>query len=245
MFREKNLQMSRSYNRRDDQARPIKITRNYLKNPEGSVLIEIGDTKVICTATVEESVPNHRKNSGLGWVTAEYAMIPRATTQRTQREHFGKVKGRTQEIQRLIGRSLRAVVDFKELGERTITLDADVIQADGGTRTASISGCFVAMYDAMLKLKKSGKINAIPVKDFLAAVSCGILNKNILLDLDYSEDSIADVDMNVVMTESGKLVEIQGTAEADPFSEEDLQALLSVAKKGIFEIIKKQKETLK
>ncbi len=237
--------MSRSYNRRDDQARPIKITRNYLKNPEGSVLIEIGDTKVICTATVEESVPNHRKNSGLGWVTAEYAMIPRATTQRTQREHFGKVKGRTQEIQRLIGRALRAVVDFKELGERTITLDADVIQAEGGTRTASISGCFVAMYDAMLKLKKSGKINTIPVKDFLAAVSCGISGKNVLLDLDYAEDSTADVDMNIVMTESGKLVEIQGTAEADPFSEEDLQALLSVAKKGISEIIKKQKETLK
>src|SRR3989339_153358 len=214
MYRDQALlriQMSRSYNRRSNQIRPIKITKDFLKHPEGSVLIEMGDTKVVCTASVEESVPHHRKNTGLGWVTAEYSMLPRATTQRTQRDRGGKINGRTQEIQRLIGRALRAVVDFKELGERSIYVDTDVIQADGGTRTASISGAFVAMYDAMEKLKKAGKISKVPIKEFMGAVSVGIVSGDPMLDLDYSEDSKADVDMNIVMTESGKIIEVQGT----------------------------------
>lgn len=236
--------MARSFNRRSNQLRPMKITRDYLKYPEGSVLIEFGDTKVICTATVDENVPPHRKNSGLGWVTAEYSMLPRATTQRTSRETNGRVKGRTHEIQRLIGRSLRSVVDFRELGERQILIDTDVIQADGGTRTASISGAFVAMYDAMLKLKKSGKIKNIPVKSFLAAVSVGIINGEPCLDLDYSEDSAAEVDMNIVMTEDGRFVEIQGTAEQEPFAQEELMKLLELSKLGINQIIKAQKGVL-
>ncbi len=237
--------MSRSYNRMPNQIRPIKITRNFTKFAEGSVLIEVGDTKVICTASVEESVPPHRKNSGLGWVTAEYSMIPRATTSRTQRDRGGKVNGRTQEIQRLIGRALRSIVDFKELGERSILLDTDVIQADGGTRTASITGAFVAMYDAMLKLKKAGKISKIPVSEFLAAISVGMVAKGPVLDLDYSEDSTAEVDMNIVMTESGKLVEVQGTAESEPFTQDELNKMVDLAKVGISQIIKIQKEVLK
>jgi len=228
-----------------NQIRPIKITRNFTKFAEGSVLIEVGDTKVICTASVEESVPPHRKNSGLGWVTAEYSMIPRATTSRTQRDRGGKVNGRTQEIQRLIGRALRSIVDFKELGERSILLDTDVIQADGGTRTASITGAFVAMYDAMLKLKKAGKISKIPVSEFLAAISVGMVAKGPVLDLDYSEDSTAEVDMNIVMTESGKLVEVQGTAESEPFTQDELNKMVDLAKVGISQIIKIQKEVLK
>ncbi|OGC07705.1 ribonuclease PH [candidate division WOR-1 bacterium RIFOXYA2_FULL_36_21] len=236
--------MSRNYNRKTNQPRPVKITRNYLKHPEGSVLIEVGDTKVICTASVEESVPHHRKNTGLGWITAEYSMLPRATDQRMKRERGGQVKGRTQEIQRLIGRALRAVVDFATLGERSIHIDADVIQADGGTRTASITGAFVAMYDAMLYLKKSGKIDKIPIREFLAAISVGIVKGVCVTDLDYSEDSTAEVDMNIVMTESGKLVEVQGTAEEEPFSQNQLNELIDLAKKGIQKIIKGQKETL-
>ena len=234
---------SRSYNRRSDQERPIKFTRHFLKHPEGSVLVEFGETKVICNATVEESVPHHRKNTGLGWVTAEYAMLPRATNQRTKREINGP-KGRTHEIQRLIGRALRGVVDFKELGERSIYIDADVIQADGGTRTASISGAFVALYDALLKLKKEGKITTIPVKEFIAAISVGVVGGEKLLDLDYSEDSTADVDMNIVMTEKGKFIEVQGTAESEPFSHSELTGLISLAEKGINRIIAKQKEVL-
>ncbi|OGC19714.1 ribonuclease PH [candidate division WOR-1 bacterium RIFOXYB2_FULL_37_13] len=236
--------MSRSYNRRANQIRPVKITRNYLKHPEGSVLIEFGETKVICTASVEESVPHHRKNTGLGWVTAEYSMLPRATDKRVKRDRSGNINGRSQEIQRLIGRALRSVVDFDLLGERSIYLDADVIQADGGTRTASISGAFVAMYDAMLHLKKEGKIDKIPVKEFLAAVSVGIVDGNCVIDLDYSEDSTAEVDMNVVMTENEKLVEVQGTAEESPFSQNQLNEMIDLAQKGIQKIIKVQKETL-
>lgn len=236
--------MSRSFNRRYDGLRPIKITRNYLKHPEGSVLIEMGDTKVVCTATVDEFVPNHRKNSGLGWVTAEYSMLPRATLQRTQREQAGRVRGRTHEIQRLIGRSLRSIVNFYELGERSILIDTDVLQADGGTRCAGITGAFVAMYDAMLKLKKDGKIKNVPVKEFIAAVSVGIVKKEYLLDLDYSEDSSAEVDMNIAMTESDKFVEIQGTAESDPFTQKELDKLLEISKIGIKQIIKAQKEVL-
>lgn len=236
--------MSRSYNRRFDGIRPIKITRNFVKYAEGSVLIEVGDTKVICNATVEETVPPYRKNSGLGWVTAEYSMLPRATTQRTQRDRGGKINGRTQEIQRLIGRSLRSIVNFSELGERSILIDTDVIQADGGTRTASITGAFVAMYDAMLKLKAAGKITKIPITEFIAAVSVGIVKKESVIDLDYSEDSTASVDMNIVMTESGKFVEVQGTAEDEPFSKEELDKLLDLSKVGIAQMIKLQKEAL-
>lgn len=236
--------MSRSYNRRLNQIRPVKIVRDFLKYAEGSVLIEIGDTKVVCSASVDENVPNHRKNTGLGWVTAEYSMLPRSTFQRTQREQNGKIKGRTHEIQRLIGRSLRSVVNFKELGERTIYVDTDVLQADGGTRTTSISGAFIAMYDAMAKLKKNGKISKIPIKEFMAAISVGIIKNELMLDLDYSEDSIADVDMNLVMTESGKIIEVQGTAESDPFSQEELIKLIDLSKIGIEEIIRVQKKIL-
>ncbi|MBI5700648.1 ribonuclease PH [Candidatus Saganbacteria bacterium] len=236
--------MSRSYNRRSDGLRPLKITRNFVKFAEGSVLIEVGDTKVICNATVEESVPPHRKNSGLGWVTAEYSMLPRATTQRTQRDRGGKINGRTQEIQRLIGRALRSIVNFSELGERSILIDTDVIQADGGTRTASITGAFVAMYDALLKLKASGKITKIPITEFIAAVSVGIVKNESVIDLDYSEDSAASVDMNIVMTESGKFVEVQGTAEDEPFSKEELDKLLDLSKIGISQMIKLQKGAL-
>ncbi|KAF0135291.1 MAG: ribonuclease PH [Candidatus Saganbacteria bacterium] len=236
--------MSRPDGRRDDQIRPVKMTRNYLKHAEGSVLIELGETKVICSATVEENVPYHRKNTGLGWVTAEYAMLPRATHQRTTRETF-KTRGRTHEIQRLIGRSLRAVIDFKILGERTIILDADVIQADGGTRTAAITGCFLAMQDAVFGLLKSKKIENNPIKEFLAAVSVGIIENSKVVDLCYIEDSNAEVDMNVVMTESGKLVEIQGTAEGAPFSKNDLIELVEYAQQGIDKLVKEQKKVLK
>ena len=236
--------MSRSYNRRIDQIRPLKITRNFVKFAEGSVLIEVGDTKVICNATIDESVPPYRKNSGLGWVTAEYSMLPRATSQRTQRDRGGKINGRTQEIQRLIGRALRAVVNFADLGERTIVIDTDVIQADGGTRTASITGAFIAMYDAMQKLKTEGKISKIPIKEFIAAISVGIVGQTPVIDLDYSEDSTASVDMNIVMTESGKLVEIQGTAEDEPFSKEELDKLIDLSRAGIMQLIKQQKGVL-
>ncbi len=236
--------MLRADKRKPDEVRPIKITRNFIKHAEGSVLIEFGDTKVICSATVEESVPHYKKNSGEGWVTAEYAMLPRATTQRTQRENF-RPKGRTQEIQRLIGRSLRAVVDLEQLGERSIILDADVIQADGGTRTASITGCFVAMYDAVQGLIKDKKIDKSPIKEYLAAVSVGIVDGHPMIDLNYGEDSTAEVDMNVVMTESGKFVEVQGTAEGSPFTKEELDKLLDHAAAGIGHIIKEQKKAIR
>jgi len=234
--------VKRTDGRTATQIRPVKLTRNYLQYPEGSVLIEMGNTKVICTACVSENVPPHKKNSGSGWVTAEYSMLPGATHERTNREQ--RTKGRTHEIQRLIGRSLRSVVELNKLGERTITIDADVIQADGGTRTAAITGSMIALQDAVKYLQREGKIDSNPIRESIAAVSVGIVKGTPLIDLAYDEDSAADVDMNVVMTESGKLVEVQGTAESEPFSKELLDKMLDMAHKGIQVLIKKQKETL-
>ena len=237
--------MNRLDGRKPDQLRKVKIIRNYLKYPDGSVLIECGDTKVICTAIVEKMVPNHKKGTGSGWVTAEYSMIPGSTAERSQREsHAGKPKGRSQEIQRLVGRSLRAVVDLEALGEISIICDADVIQADGGTRTASITGCFIALYDAVLKLMKEGKVAKNPIKEFVAATSVGVVGGVNCLDLDYVEDSGADVDMNIIMTESGRIVEIQGTAEKEPFSKKTLDELLDLGTKGVKELIDLQKRTI-
>ncbi len=229
--------------RKADELRKIRITRNYIKSAEGSVLIEMGDTKIICTATVGDTVPPFLKGRGTGWVTAEYAMLPRSSAQRIQRER-NKVGGRTYEIQRLIGRSLRSVVDMAGLGERTILIDCDVVQADGGTRTASITGAFIALVDALRHLKKQGLIDAMPVKDYLAAVSIGIVSGKPALDLCYSEDAAAEVDMNLVMTGSGKIVEVQGTAEGEPFSRSELNKLLALGEKGIKALVKKQKELL-
>ncbi|WPC74214.1 ribonuclease PH [Vibrio porteresiae] len=235
----------RPNNRAADQVRPIKITRNYTAYAEGSVLVEFGNTKVLCNATVEESVPRWLKGQGKGWVTAEYGMLPRATHSRTRREATnGKQGGRTMEIQRLIARSLRAVVDLEVMGEIMITVDCDVIQADGGTRTASITGACVAMADAFALLVKQGKLKKNPMKGLVAAVSVGILGDDVLCDLEYVEDSNADTDMNVVMTEEGKMIEIQGTAEGEPFSHEQLMQLLESAKKGIADIVQVQKEAL-
>ncbi|GAA4704863.1 ribonuclease PH [Brevibacillus fulvus] len=231
--------------RASNQMRPVKITRNYIKHAEGSCLIEVGDTKVICTATLEDRVPPFMRNGGKGWVTAEYSMIPRATETRNPREAArGKVSGRTMEIQRLIGRALRSVVHLEGMGERTIWIDCDVIQADGGTRTASITGSFVAMVEAMNKLVQSGTWKQLPLRDFLAATSVGIIEEEALLDLNYKEDSSAKVDMNVVMTGQGKFVELQGTGEESPFSGEQLQTLLALAQKGVNELIAIQKEVL-
>jgi len=229
--------------RQDYKIRPVKITRNYLKYAEGSALVEAGGTKVICNASVEEKVPPHLRDTGSGWVTAEYAMLPRATNTRSERERF-KLSGRTQEIQRVIGRSLRAVVDLKLLGERTIIIDCDVLQADGGTRTAAITGGFIALVDAIRKMKKDKKIASFPVKDYLAAISVGIVKGNTLLDLVYQEDSSAEVDMNVVMTGSGDLVEVQATGEEAAFPEEKLLEMLGLARKGIAELIAIEKEIL-
>jgi len=229
--------------RANNQLRPIKFTRSYLKYAEGSVLIEMGDTRVVCGASVVEKVPPFLKGSGHGWVTAEYAMIPRAVPQRIDRELMrGKVAGRTYEIQRLIGRSLRAVTELKLLGERSILLDCDVIQADGGTRTAAITGAFIALVDAVRYLKDKELIEHWPLKDYVAAVSVGIVGGAKLLDLCFIEDSVAEVDMNVVMTGDRKLVEIQGTAETKPFSHEDLNDLIELASKGIVQLILQQKE---
>jgi ribonuclease PH len=236
--------MMRKDGRKADELRKIKITRNYIKSAEGSVLIEMGDTKVLCTATVETSVPPFLRGKGTGWVTAEYAMLPRSSAQRISRER-SKVGGRTHEIQRLIGRSLRSVIDMKALGERTILLDCDVIQADGGTRTASITGAYIALVDALRHIKKNGMITTVPIKDHLAAVSVGIVEGKPMLDLCYVEDSTAEVDMNLVMTGSGKIVEVQGTAEGEPFSKAELSKLLALGEKGIKTLIKRQKETLK
>jgi len=236
--------MARKDGRKSGEIRKVRILRDYLKYPEGSVLIEVGDTRVVCAASVAEDVPHHRKGTGLGWVTAEYAMLPRSTAARMPREHFHRPRGRTYEIQRIIGRSLRAVVDFKKLGERSVYIDADVIQADGGTRTAAITGCFVALYDALTKLKKEGKIKTLPIKDFLAAVSVGIVQGEAILDLTYDEDSRAEVDMNIVMTDKGEFVEIQGTAESKPFSDKTLLKLLELAKKGTMGLIEIQKKVL-
>ena len=231
--------------RQPDQLRSIRITRHYTKHAEGSVLIECGDTKVICTASVEERVPPHKKGSGEGWVTAEYGMLPRSTGSRMQREAAkGKQSGRTQEIQRLIGRSLRAVVDLGKLGERTIQIDCDVIQADGGTRTASITGAFVALHDAVNGLMQQGLLRENPLKDFIAAISVGIFESTPVLDLDYIEDSACDTDMNVVMLGSGHFVEVQGTAEGHPFSREEMDALLELAKSGIAQLIEMQRTAL-
>jgi ribonuclease PH len=231
--------------RSNKKLREIKITRNFLKTAEGSVLIEMGDTKVICTASIEDKVPPFLKDQNKGWVTAEYSMIPRATPTRTLREAVsGRIGGRTHEIQRLIGRTLRSVMNLEALGERTIRLDCDVIQADGGTRTASITGAFVALMDAIRYALEDKIIEKQPIKDYVAAVSVGIVDGELRLDLSYAEDSIAEVDMNVVMTGSGKFIEIQGTAETNPFDKSLLQDLLDLAKSGIKEIIQIQKNVL-
>jgi ribonuclease PH len=228
-----------------NEIRDIRITRDYLKYPEGSVLIEMGQTKVICTATVEDKTPAFLKNSGRGWLTSEYAMLPGSTQSRTDRESArGRIGGRTHEIQRLIGRSLRAVTDLNTFGERTIYVDCDVIQADGGTRTASITGGFVALVDLFRNLQKKGIVDRIPVCDYVSAVSVGIVNDQILLDLNYEEDSRAEVDMNVIMTGSGLFIEVQGTAEKMPFNRERLHAMTALAEEGIEKLIKKQVELL-
>jgi len=230
--------------RKADELRKIKITRNYIKSAEGSVLIQMGDTWVICTATVENSVPPFLRGKGTGWVTAEYAMLPRSSAQRIQRER-AKVGGRTHEIQRLIGRALRSVVEMKALGERSVLIDCDVVQADGGTRTASITGAYIALVDALRHVKKQGLIEHVPVLDYLAAVSVGIVDGKPLLDLCYTEDSGAEVDMNLVMTGKGKIVEVQGTAEGEPFSKAELGKLLALGEKGIKALVKRQQEVLK
>ena len=232
----------RSDNRLDEQLRPTRITPNYLVHAEGSVLVESGQTKVICTASVEDRVPPFRRNTGKGWVTAEYGMLPRATNTRMQREaSAGRVGGRTQEIQRLIGRSLRAVTRTEELGERTITLDCDVIQADGGTRTASITGAFVALVLAVQKMREQGALKTMPVQDYVAATSVGIVGGVPMLDLAYAEDSKADVDMNIVKTGGGLYIELQGTAEALPFGREALNRLLDLGDTGIRQLVALQR----
>lgn len=237
--------MQRSNGRAYDELRPVKISRQFTNIPEGSVLIQIGETRVLCTASVEEKVPPFQKGSGKGWVTAEYAMIPRATQSRTQREATkGKLTGRTMEIQRLIGRALRSVVDLKKLGERTIWLDCDVLQADGGTRTAAITGAYVALVDAVQYLLEKKLIRSNPIQDTLAAISVGKVQGHAVLDLAYEEDSQADVDMNIVMTGAGKFVEIQGTAEEIPFDRADLDTFLQLAEKGIRDLMEVQKSAV-
>lgn len=232
--------------RTPDQLRTISMTRHYTKHAEGSVLVEFGDTKVICTASITEGVPPFLKGSGTGWLTAEYGMLPRSTHDRMQREAAkGKQTGRTQEIQRLIGRSLRTAVDLKALGEQTIIIDCDVIQADGGTRTASITGGCVALYDALQHFCEKKSLSVNPFTQFVASVSVGIYQGTPIIDLDYTEDSGADTDMNVVMTEKGHFIEIQGTAEKNTFGETDLNHMLTLAKKGISELIAKQKDSIK
>ena len=223
----------------------MRIQRRYTKHAEGSVLVEFGDTRVLCTASVEERVPPFLKDSGRGWVTAEYGMLPRATNTRTEREAArGKQSGRTQEIQRLIGRALRAVVDLRALGQRSVQIDCDVLQADGGTRTAAITGAFVALHDALSWLMQKKLIASIPIRDHVAAVSVGMARGTPMLDLDYAEDSACGCDLNVVMTGSGRFVEVQGTAEGEPFSRAELDALLGLAARGISELIRHQKESL-
>ena len=238
--------LTRSGSRAADQLRPIRITRHYTMHAEGAVLIEFGNTRVLCTASVEEKVPPHKRGSGEGWVTAEYGMLPRATHTRSDREAArGKQSGRTQEIQRLIGRSLRAVFDLKLLGERTIQIDCDVIQADGGTRTAAITGAWVAAQDAIATLLAAGKIAASPITGAVAAVSVGIVRGTPLLDLEYVEDVACDTDMNVVMTGAGHYVEVQGTAEGAAFSRSEMDQLLSLAETGIAELVLLQQESLR
>ena len=238
-------EFQRSGARSADQLRAIRLTRAYTVHAEGSVLVEFGATKVLCTASVEEKVPPHKRGSGEGWVTAEYGMLPRATHTRSDREAArGKQSGRTQEIQRLIGRSLRAVFDLKQLGERTIQLDCDVLQADGGTRTASITGAYVAAYDAVSQLMASGKLTRTPILGPVAAISVGMLQNTPLLDLEYTEDSACDTDMNVVMTGAGHFVEVQGTAEGAAFTRREMDALLTLAEKGIGELMALQRQCL-
>jgi len=235
----------RSDNRTPEQMRPVKIIADYITTAEGSALIEVGNTRVICTASVEESVPSFLRNSGKGWITSEYAMIPRSTLTRTPRESAkGRIGGRTHEIQRLIGRSLRAVTDLARLGERSIFIDCDVIQADGGTRTASITGAFVALGLAMQKLVEAGTLTSAPIRDYVAATSVGIVDGEVLLDLAYEEDSRAEVDMNLVMTGGKKIVEIQGTAEQHPFDDAQLKKMMDLARKGIESLIAKQQAVL-
>ncbi|MCV0439316.1 MAG: ribonuclease PH [Hydrogenophaga sp.] len=237
--------LSRPGQRAADALRAVRITRDFTIHAEGSVLIEFGHTKVLCTASVEEKVPPHKRGSGEGWVTAEYGMLPRATHTRSDREAAkGKQSGRTQEIQRLIGRSLRAVFDLKALGERTISLDCDVLQADGGTRTASITGAFVAAHDAVSKLLAAGKLATSPIKGHVAAISVGILDGRALLDLEYVEDAACDTDMNVVMTGAGHFVEVQGTAEGAAFTRHEMDVLLALAEKGIGELVALQRQAL-
>ncbi|MED5621145.1 ribonuclease PH [Ideonella sp. BN130291] len=239
------MTFQRSNGRAHDSLRPVTITRHYTRHAEGSVLVAFGETKVLCTASVEEKVPPHKRGSGEGWVTAEYGMLPRATHTRGDREAArGKQSGRTQEIQRLIGRSLRAVFDLAALGERSVLLDCDVIQADGGTRTAAITGAFVAAHDAVSWLQQQGRIVNTPIRDFVAAISVGLVEDTPLLDLEYVEDVGCDTDMNVVMTGSGGFVEVQGTAEGLPFSRAQMDQLLALAGKGIGELVAAQKRAL-
>ena len=235
----------RSDGRRPSQLRPLKITPSYIKTADGSVLIEMGDTRVICTAKLEERVPPFLRNSGKGWITAEYGMLPGSSQQRIGRESSrGKVGGRTHEIQRLIGRSLRSVADLKSLGERSVWIDCDVIQADGGTRTASITGAYIALMEAVRVWRERGILSADPVKDAVAAVSIGIVDGKILLDLCYEEDSKADVDMNFVMTGSGKFIEVQGTAESAPFTKKQMERMAEIAHQGIKELLQAQKKVI-
>ncbi len=237
--------MQRSDGRRPEELRPLVLRRRFTKYAEGSVLVELGETRVVCTASLEERVPPWLRGSGQGWLTAEYGMLPRATQERSPRDaSTGKIGGRVHEIQRLIGRSLRAVVDLERLGERTIWVDCDVIQADGGTRTASITGAFVAVMEALTLLKRTGAVPKLPVREFLAATSVGIIDGVPVLDLTYAEDSRARVDMNIVMTESGKFVEIQGTGEGAAFTKSEASALIALAERGVVTLIAKQREAL-
>ena len=239
------MTLFRQDGRKNDQIRPVKMTRNFIEHAEGAVLIEMGGTRVICTASVEEKVPPFLKDKGRGWVTAEYAMLPRATKERTQREATrGKQGGRTLEIQRLVGRALRAVTQMREMGERSIWIDCDVIQADGGTRTAAITGAYIALADAFNTLKNKGLIKKIPLTDYLAAVSVGKVGGEVMVDLAYEEDSLAEVDMNLVMTGQGRYVEVQGTAEREPFGQKDLEQFLAMGWNAIQSLVTIQKELI-
>ncbi|HTT13577.1 MAG TPA: ribonuclease PH [Burkholderiaceae bacterium] len=239
------MALERAGGRRADQLRPVRLTRGYTRHAEGSVLVEFGDTRVVCTVSIEDRVPPFLKGKGSGWLTAEYGMLPRATGTRNEREAArGKQGGRTLEIQRLIGRSLRSVIDLQQLGERTLHVDCDVIQADGGTRTASITGAFVAVHDALNWLRERGGLTTLPIRDFVAAVSVGLHSGTALLDLDYSEDSSCATDMNVVMTGTGAFVEVQATAESAPFSAQELESMLKLARMGISRLVGAQKTTL-
>jgi ribonuclease PH len=237
--------MPRSNGRSFNQIREIKVTKNYIIHPHGSVLFQMGGTRVLCSASIDNKVPSFLRDKGQGWVTAEYSMLPSSTNTRTTREASkGKLSGRTQEIQRLIGRSLRSIVDLEKLGERTVWIDCDVIQADGGTRCASITGAFIALMLAMKKLKKNGVIDKVPVRDYVAAISVGVVGGKNLLDLDYSEDSEADVDLNIIKTGSGGFVEIQGTAEREPFTDKQMKEMLTLANKGINQLVAIQKKAI-